>query len=292
MILDITANYFLRILVGRDFFIKSVQPAIPSKLSNNIMHSKTATSWQQSSRWYNQSQGLGGSYYYEKIVLPKTLALLELKPNFRILDLGCGQGILERALSKENLYLGIDLAKDLIKYAIEHRLASNHQFVVGDITKPLPIASGLLYDKIVVILVMQNLAGLAGLFANISQHLIDKGAAVIILNHPYFRIPRQSSWQIDEANKIQYRRINRYQTDMKVPIVMNPGQKEAKKITWSFHYPLWQISQAIFDHGLVIDKIEEWVSDKTSVGKAAKMENLARHEFPLFMALRIVKKKD
>ncbi|OGK64536.1 hypothetical protein A2313_04675 [Candidatus Roizmanbacteria bacterium RIFOXYB2_FULL_41_10] len=253
------------------------------------MHGKIATSWQPASRWYNQSQGLGGSYYYEKIVLPKTLELLELKPAVRILDLGCGQGILERAISKENSYLGIDLAKDLVRYAIDHRLAPTHQFVVGDITKPLPIAKGLLYDKIAVILVMQNLAGLTGLFANIRDHLANRGSAVIVLNHPYFRLPRQSSWQIDEANKIQYRRINRYQTNMKVPIVMNPGQKEGKKITWSFHYPLWQISQAIFDHGLVIDKIEEWISDKKSVGKAAKMENLARQEFPLFMAIRITK---
>jgi len=36
----------------------------------------------------------------------------------------------------------------------------------------------------------------------------------------------------------------------------------------------------------VIEKIEEWASDKDSVGKAAKMENRARAEIPLFMAIQ------
>jgi hypothetical protein len=35
--------------------------------------------------------------------------------------------------------------------------------------------------------------------------------------------------------------------------------------------------------------MEEWTSDKVSVGKAAKGENRARAEFPLFMAIRAVK---
>jgi hypothetical protein len=36
----------------------------------------------------------------------------------------------------------------------------------------------------------------------------------------------------------------------------------------------------------VIDALEEWTSDKESEGKASRMENKARSEFPLFLALR------
>jgi hypothetical protein len=36
---------------------------------------------------------------------------------------------------------------------------------------------------------------------------------------------------------------------------------------------------------LVIEKIEEWVSDKKSEGGKAAMEDKARAEFPLFMAI-------
>ena len=71
---------------------------------------------------------------------------------------------------------------------------------------------------------------------------------------------------------------------------MEPGKGERGQTTWSFHYPLWQLSEFIENHALLIAKIEEWVSPKTSVGKAAKMENLARAEIPLFMAIKIIKK--
>jgi len=44
------------------------------------------------------------------------------------------------------------------------------------------------------------------------------------------------------------------------------------------------------ENEFTIDIIEEWTSDKESVGKVAKMENRARSEFPLFLALKCRKK--
>lgn len=246
-----------------------------------------STSWQKVSDWYNQKQGLGGSYYYQNIILPKTIQLLDLESTDNLLDLGCGQGILERLVSKKTDYLGIDLANNLIKFARIHSQSKNHQFIVGDVTKPLPISTRVAFEKIAVVLVLQNLAQPQGLITNIRRFLSKTGRAVIVLNHPYFRIPRQSRWEIDQNNKIQYRRVDRYQHSLSIPIVMNPGQAKPDKITWSFHYPLWFISQLLSESNLVIEKIEEWISDKHSVGKVAKMENLARREFPLFMALKI-----
>jgi hypothetical protein len=40
----------------------------------------------------------------------------------------------------------------------------------------------------------------------------------------------------------------------------------------------------------VIEKIEEWVSDKKSTGPMAKMEDRARDEIPMFMAILATKK--
>ena len=245
---------------------------------------KNHTSWQKVSKWYTEKQGLRGSYYYEKIILPRTLSLLNLKPADSVLDLGCGQGILERIIPTEVGYAGIDLSSDLIKFAIANRRFSKHEFIVGDITKPLPVSSRALFSKIVILLTLQNISNLSGLVKNIKKYLKPDGQVIIVINHPYFRIPRQSGWGIDEENKLQFRRVNRYQTSFKIPIEMHPGQTN-KEITWSFHYPLSLMSAEFEKNNLVVSKIEEWVSDKKSVGKAARMENFARAEFPLFMAL-------
>ena len=66
---------------------------------------------------------------------------------------------------------------------------------------------------------------------------------------------------------------------------MNPGDS-GSQVTWSFHHPLSFYTDLLTKRGLVIDAIEEWTSDKESVGKAARMENRSRGEFPLFLAIR------
>jgi len=109
-----------------------------------------------------------------------------------------------------------------------------------------------------------------------------------VLNHPAFRIPRQSGWGINEKTKQQYRWVNRYSTPLKIPIDMNPGQKNQKssgQTTWSFHRSLQDYVSMLVKAGFVITGLEEWSSDKESEGKAARMENRARQEFPLFLTL-------
>jgi hypothetical protein len=121
----------------------------------------------------------------------------------------------------------------------------------------------------------------------VSTHLQIKGKFIIVLNHPCFRIPRQSGWGIEE-NKLQYRYINRYLSPLKIPITMHPGEKPSE-LTWSFHQPLSYYAKSLKNYGFVIDSIEEWISDKTSQGPAAKMENLARAEIPLFLAISAIR---
>ncbi len=74
-------------------------------------------------------------------------------------------------------------------------------------------------------------------------------------------------------------------THLEIPIAAHPGHGEKSEVTWSYHSPLSEYVNNLSEHKFVIEKLEEWVSDKHSVGDAARMENRARKEFPLFMAL-------
>lgn len=78
-------------------------------------------------------------------------------------------------------------------------------------------------------------------------------------------------------------------SEMDIPINAHPGQ-DVSPMTWSFHHPLEDYSTYLYNNGFLIEKIEEWTSDKKSEGKAAKMENRAREEFPMFMAILAVKR--
>jgi len=243
-----------------------------------------STSWQPVSRWYDQAVGSQGHYYHQHLILPGVTRLLELRSDSKLLDLACGQGVLARALDQSVSYVGIDMAKGLITTAQQQNSSERHQFLVGDVSKSLTIKEQN-FTHAAIILALQNIEHPERVIHNAAEHLISQGKLVVVLNHPCFRIPRQSSWEIDEKNKLQYRRINRYLSPLKIPITTHPGQGQRSEVTWSFHWPLAALSVWLNQAGFMIEKIEEWGSDKKSEGKAAKMEDRSRSEFPLFLTV-------
>ncbi len=243
------------------------------------------TSWQSVAGKYHKSVGDAGNYYHQHVVIPEAIKLLNLQPNDSLLDLGCGQGVLIKAIKTEIDYLGIDLSPDLIHFASEHNRNSRIHFQVGDITQPLKTQQQ--FTHAAIILALQNVENFAAVFANAASHLKPGGRFLIVINHPYYRIPRQTSWGIDEQSKLQYRRVNMYMSPLKIPVDMGPGGDH--QMTWSFHNPLSAYSAALVKSGFAINNIEEWVSDKESEGRAKKMENRSRSEIPLFMAILATK---
>ncbi len=241
------------------------------------------TSWQNVAPWYNQIVGNEGHYYHQHVVLPGVVRLLALKPDSKLLDLGCGQGILARSIPPIAEYLGLDKAVALINTAKQSSHTPHYTFQVRDVTKPAPTARPR-FSHAALILALQNMEHPEGAIRTAAAYLVAGGKLVIVLNHPAFRIPRQSGWKVDERTKQQYRWINRYASPLKIPIEMTPGQ-QTHNVTWSFHRSLQDYVQMLTAAGFVLTGLEEWTSDKESVGKAARMENRARSEFPLFLTL-------
>jgi SAM-dependent methyltransferase len=244
---------------------------------------KPNTSWEDVSSWYHSATGEKGSFYHQQVIFPNLLPALNLSAADNVLDLGCGQGVFERQLPQEVGYLGLDGSKTLLALAEKTKRSQKHHFAFTDLTRHWP------NDKkdftvAVMILSAQNVENLKPVFEQAAQHLVASGRLVLVLNHPCFRIPRQSSWEIDTKNHLEFRRINRYLTPLKVPLTAHPG-KRSNQVTWSFHLPISGYCDLLKQNGFIIENLEEWTSPKASVGKAAKMENRARSEFPLFLTI-------
>jgi len=240
--------------------------------------------WDSSEKWYTECVGEKGHYYHQAVVLPSAVRLLRLKENETLLDLGCGQGVLARHLPENIFYFGVDSSKDLIASARRLTQRKNVQFAVGDVLEELPFEKKD-FDAACFILSLQNMEEPALAIRNAGKHLRSGGKLLIVLNHPCYRIPRQSAWGIDEAAKLQYRRVNGYLSPQKIPIQSNPGKGEQSAVTYSYHHPLSDYSKYLAKEGFCIAAIEEWCSDKKSEGAKARMEDRARREIPLFMAL-------
>lgn len=239
------------------------------------------SSWESDSRSYNDLVGREGHFFHQEVILPKLAETMQLRSGTKVLDLGCGQGVLARALPEGVLYWGVDASRSLINFAKSRDKQAGHVYEFGDAQRVRLKERE--FDWATMILALQNIPDPAKVLETIAVHLKSGGRFVLVLNHPAFRIPRQSGWG-EGAQKMQHRWVNRYMSILKIPITMHPGQRQSG-VTWSYHVPLGVYTQAIHASGMVIEWIDEWTSTKHSQGKAARMENRAREEIPLFMTI-------
>lgn len=252
------------------------------------MNKTLKTSWGKSSKWYQKLVGVEGHYYHQQLIIPTVVKMLGLKANDCLLDLGCGQGILARAIRQEVKYLGLDISGSLIEQAKKLNQNPQHEFKVLDVALSSEVFQSI-YSHAAIILALQNMRNPEKVIANVALALKKGGKLLIVLNHPCFRIPRQTGWDVDQSNKQQKRWINRYMSPMEIPILTHPSNRLSTK-TWSFHFPLSSYVNWLSQYGLCVTEMKELVSDKESVGKAATMENRSRAEIPLFMIIKAVKR--
>lgn len=240
-------------------------------------------SWDQAAAWYNQLLSTDGDYTHREIVVPKTLDLVTrfTPKGSAILDVACGQGLFTCALSKAGFDAsGVDTSAQMISFA--KKKYPNLKFEIGD-AKGLQRSAQGSFEGATMLLALQNMDSLRQVAASIRHILKEDGCFYVVALHPCFRIPRQSSWGIDEGKKLQYRRVDRYLTDLPIPITIHPGKSKSPQVT-HFHHSMESILKEFLSVGFSLIALEEWTSNKQSVGKWARAENLARQEFPLFLS--------
>ncbi len=244
------------------------------------------TSWGRHAKWYKGVVEEKGSYQKE-VILPGILRLLDLKRGESVLDLACGEGFFAREFYKTGAnVLGVDAGEGLIALA-KKSSPQDILYRVAD-AENLSFLNNGAFDAVAVILSLQNMENMSAVLKEARRVLKKGGRLAIVLNHPVLRIPKFTGWSWDEGQSLQYRKINRYMSELKLPIEMHPGDRP-KELTWSFHRPLQSYFKALKAAGFAVDDLEEWTSHKKSQrGPKAKAEDMAREEFPLFMAIRAI----
>ncbi len=277
---------FLMSLPRRDDRFKPQRPshkAAKRPVQGPPARKQGGTSWEKSADWYDKILGERGSEIYQRVVIPSALALLQPTKDERILDLGCGQGVFSRAMSAEGSYVtGIDASPTLIAKAKTYKSRLPIHYLHRDAAKVRDLGP---FDAASAILCLQNMPHLDEVCLSAAAVLKPGGRMLWVMNHPCFRIPRQTSWGFDDERKIQYRRLDAYGQPMTIPIIMHPGQKDSETTT-SFHLSLTDLMAKAFSAGFMLAGFKEFYSDKESEpGPRARAENRARNEFPLFLGM-------
>lgn len=260
------------------------RPAEPAR------HAASDRGWDHVAAWYDRLVGDEGSDYQREVILPAALRLLEPQRGERVLDLCCGQGVFTRLLIERGVgeVLAVDASPRMIESATRRCADPRVRYVVQDATMLGALADGT-FDAAACIMAAQDVGNLDALFDGMARALRRGGRAVIVMMHPCFRVPRQSSWVWDEERKTQFRRVDRYATPLCIPIATHPG-REPMQQTIFHHHPLAYYLNALGHSGLAVVGCEEPVTHRrASPGGHSRGENRSAEEIPVFLGLKAIR---
>ena len=248
--------------------------------------------WDPVAAWYDKLVGEEGSDYHRQVIIPAAMRMLAPQPGEAVVDVCCGQGVLLPHLLAAGIgrLTGVDASPRLIAAAkSRHGSDKRVSLVVADVCQPGKWADAS-HDAAVCLMAVHDVPDAAALFAHTAGALKPGGRAVFVFMHPCFRIPRRSHWGWDAEQKIQFRRIDSYQSAVEIPIATHPGRATGEQTVF-YHRPLATLLNAIGAAGLAVTGCEELCSHRRSQasGPFSKAEHRAAEEIPVFMALRLAK---
>jgi ubiquinone/menaquinone biosynthesis C-methylase UbiE len=218
------------------------------------------------------------------------MELLHPRKGEKVLDVGCGQGVLAPFIGQTDAsYVGVDASETMIRLACRHH-GKWGRFLVGDgrHLAALPELCPGGFDAAVFLLSIQNMEPLEEVLRSAGQMLKQGGRLVLMMLHPCFRLPRQSGWGWDQDRRLQYRRVDRYLTPFFLHIKVPLNDRTGTII--SFHRPLENYINGLAEAGLMVSQIQEIpVFLGQSSGPRARAETLAYQEIPLFLGIKAVK---
>lgn len=235
--------------------------------------------WDEHAQWWIDGFTNGVDPEYEEQIIP--LALEELSGRHTVLDVGCGDGQIARALAAQGSdVLGIDPTQLHIDIAKER--AGGPTYLLGSATQlPVPDAS---QDAVVACLVFEHIDEVDAAIAEVARVLKPGGQFSFFLNHPLLQTPG-SGW-IDDFildPPEQYWRIGAY-------LVETETIEEVEKDVFIrfIHRPLSRYVNALLANGLSLERMLEPAPPQGFLDRAP--EYALAHTVPRLLYLRSVKR--
>jgi 2-polyprenyl-3-methyl-5-hydroxy-6-metoxy-1,4-benzoquinol methylase len=204
-------------------------------------------------------------------LLQPLLELLGDLPGRRVLDAGCGEGYLARALAARGARVtGMDLSPRLIELARARDPGDRISYQVADLSQPLPGHAGR-FDAAGSYLVLNDVVNYRGFATTVAATLKPAGRLVLALNNPYGAVvDRKVTDYFDSGAASLYR-----------------GLSEAGINARYYHRTLEEYLDAFLSAGLRLAKLADITTRADSHRPDAYLP--AGGAFPRFMILAFTK---
>ncbi len=227
---------------------------------------ETTDIWNANADFWDARMGEGNAFH-KLLIEPTQLALLNLQPGERVLDIGCGNGQFARKMASLGADVtAIDAAERMIANARRRTTAHNgggrisYSVVdAADQAAMLALGEGS-FDAAVCTMALMDIAAIAPLAAAVKRLLMPRGRMVFSVMHPCFNSAEGFTkvMEQDERGGVRTERlsvkITQYiRTHAHKGLAML-GQPLPQNY---FHRPLSALLGAFFAAGFALDALEE-----------------------------------
>ncbi|MEO1374360.1 MAG: methyltransferase domain-containing protein [Cyanobacteria bacterium J06635_10] len=232
--------------------------------STNSINNQTREAWNTNAKVWDEKMGDEGNDFHCYLVRPAIEKLLQLKPEQRILDIGCGNGLTTRRLASLGAkILGIDFASEMINHA-RKRTSYNRELIeyqvldATDETALLKLGENS-FDAAVSAMALMDMAEIEPLFRALTKLIRPGGCFIFAVMHPCFNSMHTSL----AAELIENESEFYTEYSIKVKSYLKPTQirglaleNQPQPHTY-FHRPLHLLLNTAFKAGFLLDGLEE-----------------------------------
>lgn len=201
-----------------------------------------------------------GKTWQGGLIQPSVERLLELQPGERILEIACGNGEFARRMRELGAtVLATDFSEHMLERArshggdVDYRLAD-----ATDVDQLLALGESGSFDAVVSNMAIMDMTSIDPMVAASAQLLKPMGRFVFSTLHPSFNsgdvrpmVELDPHGGVTEVYSVKVVGYGRAFPNTGVALPDQPVQQ------WYFHRPFWMILQPFFEHGFVLDGLEE-----------------------------------
>lgn len=227
---------------------------------------ETTDIWNANADFWDARMGEGNAFH-KLLIEPTQLALLNLQPGERVLDIGCGNGQFARKMASLGADVtAIDAAERMIANARRRTATDNGDGRISygvvdaaDEAAMLALGEGG-FDAAVCTMALMDIAAIAPLAAAVKRLLTPRGRMVFSVMHPCFNSTEGFTkvMEQDERGGIRSERLS-----VKITQYIRPHAHKGLAMLGQplpqnyFHRPLSALLGAFFAAGFALDDIEE-----------------------------------
>jgi len=206
--------------------------------------------WEAHADWWIEGFTAGADPEYEEQIIP--LVLMELAGEPSVLDVGCGEGQLARAIAAASpgvRVAGVDPTERQIEVARERGGDVDYHVAPAD---ALPFADQT-FAAVLACLVFEHIDDVDGAIREVTRVLRPGGTFLFLLNHPLLQTPN-SGWIDDQIldPPEQYWRVGAYLDEAVTFEEVEPGVRIR-----FVHRPLSRYINALAESGLMLERMHE-----------------------------------